>query len=183
MKFHKTKLDGLLIIDLELREDPRGYFARSFCQHEFAQAGVEFTIRQMNRSMNVEKGTIRGMHFQRAPKAEAKVVTVLRGKVWDVAVDVRPDSPTFGQFEAVELDEHNKRMFYIPEGFAHGYQTLEPNTELQYLMSEFYSAEHAFGVRWNDPDIGIHWPLPDSVLSEADKTRPLLKDLKTTFEA
>ncbi len=177
MKFHKTKLDGLLIIDLELREDSRGYFARSFCQNEFAQAGIKFDIKQMNRSLNVDKGTIRGMHFQRAPKAEAKVVTVLRGKVWDVAVDVRPDSPTFGQFEAVELDEHNKRMFYIPDGFAHGYQTLEPNTELQYLMSEFYTPEFAGGVRWNDPEIGIHWPLPNPILSDADKARPLLKEL------
>lgn len=178
MKFHKTKLDGLLIIDLELKGDPRGYFARSFCIDEFAQAGVSFQMKQMNRSMNTEKGTIRGMHFQRAPQAEAKVVTVLRGKVWDVAVDIRPDSPTFGQFEAVELDEHNKRMFYIPEGFAHGYQTLEPHTELQYLMSGMYAPDYATGVRWDDSDIGIHWPLPNPVLSDKDTQWPLLKELR-----
>ncbi|MBI2426857.1 MAG: dTDP-4-dehydrorhamnose 3,5-epimerase [Candidatus Kerfeldbacteria bacterium] len=174
MKITPLDIPDLYCIELELREDERGYFARSFCQQELAAVGIEFTIRQMNRSLTRAKGTIRGMHFQQAPKAEAKMVTALRGRVFDVAVDVRPSSPTYGKWVGLELSADNKKIFYIPEGFAHGFQTLEPDTELQYLMSEFYSPEHARGVLYNDPLLNIAWPLPDPFLVEKDLQWPLI---------
>ncbi len=176
MKFIKTKLDGVFIIEPELNIDERGYFGRIFCMKEMAEKGLNFNIFQMNHSLTKTSGAIRGMHFQKEPKAEDKIVQCLIGKVYDVAVDIRENSPTYGQWVAEELTEENKKMIYIPKGFTHGFQTLTDNCLLQYFMSEFYSPEHASGVRWNDPFFNISWPIKNStVISEKDQNWPLIK--------
>ncbi len=175
MIFTETKLKGAFRIDLELRKDDRGYFARSFCQQEFEAHGLQKIVSQSNVSFNEKKGTLRGMHFQIAPKAEAKLVRCTRGALYDVIVDLRPESSTYCAWTAVELTADNGRMLYIPEGFAHGFQTLEDNTEVFYQMFEFYSPEHARGVRWDDPAFGISWPLPDPVMSDKDRAYKLWK--------
>lgn len=173
MIFRETKIKGLYVIEPEVKTDERGYFARTFCQEELQKNGLSFNIVQMNRSLTKKKGTIRGMHFQKEPKAEGKIVSCLRGAVYDVAVDLRPGSPTYGQWVAVELTADNRLMFYIPKSFAHGFQALTDDCELQYLMSEFYSPEQASGVRWDDPFFKIEWPLPVSFISEKDRNWPL----------
>jgi len=178
MIFHKTKIKDLYIIETELKADERGYFARVFCKKELANAGFKFEIVQINRSLNKKKGTIRGMHFQQEPKAEVKIVQCLRGAVYDVAVDLREDSQTYGQWVAEELTEDNKKMFFIPKGFAHGFQTLADNCEVQYFMSEFYSLGHGSGLRWDDPFFNIKWPIKNPILSEKDKNWPLIKKIK-----
>lgn len=175
MKFKKTKIEGLCIIEPELKIDERGYFARIFCKEEFAKIGIDFNIVQINRSLTKKKGTIRGMHFQKEPKAEDKIVVCVKGAIYDVAVDLRKNSKTFGQWVAEELTEENKKMFLIPKGFAHGFQTLTDNTEILYFMSEFYAPEYASGVRWNDPFFNIKWPIRNPILSEKDKNWPLIK--------
>lgn len=175
MKFRKTKIAGLYIIEPELRIDERGYFARIFCKDELSKIGFDFEAVQANRSSNNKKGTIRGMHFQKPPRAEDKIVQCLRGAIYDVAVDLREDSPTRGQWVAEELNENNKRMFLMPKGFAHGFQSLTDNSEVLYFMSEFYSSEHASGVRWDDPFFNIQWPIKDPFLSEKDKNWPLIR--------
>lgn len=175
MRFHKTKIDGLYIIELEPYTDERGDFVRVFCQKELAKIGIEFKIGQVNQSLTKKKGTIRGMHFQRPPKAEDKIVQCIRGAIYDVAIDLRDDSPTYGQWVAEELTEENKKMFLIPKGFAHGFQTWVDNSEVQYFMSEFYSPEHSSGVRWNDSFFNIKWPIENPILSEKDKNWPLMK--------
>lgn len=174
MIFRKTKIKGLYVIEPELKEDERGYFARTFCKEEFAKMGCDFEIAQTNRSMTFKKGMIRGMHFQKEPKAEDKIIQCLKGKIFDVAIDLRPKSPTYGQWMAKELSEENKKMFLIPKGFAHGFQTLTDNCETQYYMSEFYSPEYAAGVRWNDPAFNVTWPIENPELSERDKNWPLI---------
>ena len=174
MIFKKTKIEGLYIIEPELKIDERGYFARIFCQEEFKKIGFNFTIVQMSRSLTRKKGTIRGMHFQKEPKAEDKIVCCLKGAIFDVAIDLRKNSSTYGQWAAEELTEENKKMFLIPKGFAHGFQTLTDNSEILYFMSEFYSPEYAGGVRWNDPFFNIKWPIKNPILSEKDKNWPLL---------
>jgi dTDP-4-dehydrorhamnose 3,5-epimerase len=175
MDFKETKIKGLYIIDLKPYSDERGFFARNFCKQEFAKAGIDFDIVQANLSLTKKKGTIRGLHFQSQPKAEDKIVQCLRGTIYDVAVDLRKDSQTFGQWVAQELSAENKKMFLIPKGFAHGFQVLEEDCLLQYFMSEFYSAELSFGVRWDDPFLGIQWPIANPFLSEKDKNWPLIK--------
>jgi dTDP-4-dehydrorhamnose 3,5-epimerase len=175
MIFTETKLKGTYRIDLDLRKDDRGFFARSFCQQEFAAHGLNKIIAQSNVSYNAKKGTLRGMHFQIAPKAEAKLVRCTRGAIYDVIVDLRPRSQTYCAWTAVELTAENGRMLYIPEGFAHGFQTLEDDTEVFYQMFEFYSPEHARGVRWDDPSFGIIWPLTDPIISEKDKSYEVFK--------
>lgn len=175
MVFTETKLKGAYQIDFEPRNDERGFFARSFCQNEFAAHGLKTTIAQCNVSFNKNKGTLRGMHFQVPPKAEAKLVTCTRGAIYDVIIDLRPESRTYCAWTAVELTAENYRMLYVPEGFAHGFQTLEDNTEVFYQMFEFYSPEHAGGVRWDDPAFGITWPLPAPVMSGKDRAYPFYK--------
>ncbi len=170
MIFTETKLKGAYRIDLDMRKDDRGFFARSFCQQEFAAHGLRTVIAQSNVSFNAKRGTLRGMHFQVAPKAEAKLVRCTRGALYDVIIDLRPRSQTYCAWTAVELTAENSRMLYIPEGFAHGFQTLEDNTEVFYQMFEFYSSEHASGVRWDDPAFGITWPLPDPIISDKDQS-------------
>lgn len=176
MKFTKTKLEGVYIIEPEVKIDKRGYFIRVFCKDEFLKAGLNFEIVQINRSLSNKKGTIRGMHFQKEPKAENKVVQCLKGEIYDVVVDIRKNSSTFGQWVSEILSEENKKMMYVPKGCAHGFQTLKNNCVVEYFMSEFYSPEHYFGVRWNDPFFNIHWLIKNpTVISEQDLNWPLIK--------
>jgi dTDP-4-dehydrorhamnose 3,5-epimerase len=168
--FTETKLKGAFIIELELREDERGFFARSWCRQEFEAHGLDIRLSQCNISFNKRKGTLRGMHYQIAPHAEAKLVRCTRGAIYDVIIDLRPESSTFKQWISVELSAENHRMLYIPEGFAHGYQTLEDNTEIFYQVSESYHPESERGVRWDDPVFGIEWPLSEKILSAKDQS-------------
>jgi len=172
MIFKETKLRGAYIIELEPLEDERGFFARSFCQKEFEEHSLNFSIVQCNLSYNKKKGTLRGMHYQIAPHKEAKLVSCIKGAIYDVIIDLRPDSPTLKQWIVVELTAENRRMLYIPEGFTHGFQTMEDNTEVFYQMSEFYHPESAKGVRWNDPAFGIVWPADIRVISDRDRQYP-----------
>ncbi len=159
MIFIETKLKGAFIIELERLEDERGFFARTFCQKEFEERGLNPKVAQCNISFNKLKGTLRGMHYQVAPYEEAKLVHCTKGAIYDVIIDLRPCSLTFKQWLAVDLTAENGRMLYIPEGFAHGFQTLEADTEVFYQMSEFYYPQYARGVRWNDPVFGVIWPI------------------------
>jgi dTDP-4-dehydrorhamnose 3,5-epimerase len=172
MLFEETRVQGAYVIDLELRNDRRGFFARTWCQKEFAACGLTAHVVQINVSHNTHKGTLRGMHYQSAPFQEAKVVSCTRGAIYDVVLDLRADSPTYLRWDAAELTAENRRQLYVPEGCAHGFQTLTDDTELLYLMSEFYVPDHACGVRYDDPAFGIQWPLPVGVLTEADRTWP-----------
>jgi len=176
MRFRETKIRGLYIIEPELKVDKRGYFSRVFCKKEFAKIGLNFGIVQVNRSLNLKKGTLRGMHFQKPPKAEDKIIQCIKGIVYDVAVDLRENSPTYGHWAAVELSEKNKRMFLVPKGFAHGFQTLTDNCEVLYFTSEFYSPEYESGIRWNDPFFNIKWPIKPTNISEKDKNWPLIEE-------
>lgn len=172
MKFIETSLKGAFLVELEPMIDERGLFARTWCQREFAAHGLNQNLVQCNISFNVSKGTLRGMHYQVEPFEEAKVVRCTRGALYDVIIDLRPDSATFKQWLGVELTAENRRMLYIPEGIAHGFLTLEPQTEVFYQMSEFYYPESARGVRWNDPTFGIHWPQEILIISEKDRQYP-----------
>lgn len=176
MLFKETTLKGAFIIEPKKFEDERGFLAPSWSAKEFAAHGIDSRMVECNISRNWRKGTLRGMHFQLPPYAQPKLVRCSRGAVYDVAVDLRPDSVTYKQWAAVELTESNCLMFYIPAGFAHGYQTLVDQTELFYQMSEVYASEYAGGVRWNDPAFGIEWPLPDPIMNERDRTYPLLSN-------
>ncbi len=175
MIFTETRLKGVYIIDIEPIRDERGFFARSFCQNDFTEHGLKVNVAQCNVSFNKKKGTLRGMHLQLPPKAEAKLVRCTRGKIYDVVIDLRPGSPTYCQWEAVELSADDYRALYIPEEFAHGFQTLEDNSEVFYQMFEFYAPEYASGVRWDDPAFGITWPLPGPIISERDQSYPAYK--------
>jgi dTDP-4-dehydrorhamnose 3,5-epimerase len=174
MKFTETKLQGAFIVTPDLIEDERGFFARTFCRREFGKHGLNPNLVQANISFNKEKGTIRGMHYQAKPHAEVKLIRCTAGTVYDVIVDLRPESPTFLHWLAEELSACNYRMFYIPEGFAHGFQTLTDNAELVYHHSEFYSPDYARGLRCNDPFLGIVWPLPVGVVSSRDQNYDLI---------
>lgn len=176
MKIKKTPLAGLYRLEYEVRVDERGEFFRTFCKNELMQAGIDFTIVQINISKTHAKGAIRGLHFQKPPNAEAKVVSCIAGAIYDVAVDLREESPTYGQWYAAELSAENNTALLIPEGFAHGFQTLSVDAAVHYLMSEYYVAEKASGVVWNDPQLNISWPLKPSVIAEKDQQWPLLSD-------
>ena len=178
MIFYPLTLQGSFRITLESRGDERGLFTRQFCTEEFRAHGLVSEIAQVNISFNCDTGTVRGLHFQRAPAAESKVVRCLRGAVRDIIVDLRAGSPQFGCWEAVELSSENCNMVYVPPGFAHGFQTLLPNTEVLYLHSAPYSPEHEGGVAHDDPDLYIDWPLPVMNLSVRDATLPRLRSLK-----
>lgn len=168
MKFVATELAGAYLIELERLEDERGFFARTFCRDEFAAHGLRSSFVQCNVSFNARKGTVRGMHFQEKPHEEAKLVRCTRGAIYDVIVDIRKGSPTYKLWTAVELTADNGRMLYVPEGLAHGFQTLEDNSEVFYQMSEMHHPESARGLRWNDPAFAIRWPLASPILSERD---------------
>ncbi len=173
MIFTETALRGAYIIDIEVYEDQRGYFGRSWCQQEFQKHNLVDCMVQGNVSFNFQKGTLRGMHYQAEPHSEVKLVRCVRGRIYDAIIDLRPDSPTFKQWTGVELSAENRRMFYVPEGFAHGFLTLEDNSEVNYLVSEFYTPGHERGIRYNDPAFGIEWPGGDiSVISDKDRSWP-----------
>ncbi len=176
MIFTETRLAGSYIIELQLVEDSRGFFARTWCQREFEARGLNPRLAQCNTSSNNKKGTLRGMHYQAAPHQEAKLVRCTMGAIYDVIVDLRLDSPTFKQWLAVELTAENRLMLYVPAKFAHGFQTLQDNTELFYQMSEFYYPELARGARWDDPAFGIKWPWPNPIMSDRDKSYPFLSE-------
>lgn len=175
MKFTETKLKGAYVIEVEPLADERGFFARSWCQKEFAEHGLNSNLVQCNISFNLKKGTLRGMHYQAKPYQEVKLVRCTMGAVYDVIIDLRSDSPMFKQWIGVELTADSRKMLYIPEGMAHGFQTLVDNTEVFYQMSEFYNSESATGLRWDDPEFKIEWLIKqDLVISEKDKFYPLV---------
>lgn len=182
MKISPTKISGVSIIESAPNEDERGYFSRIFCEEELARAGISFAIVQASHSLTTKRGTLRGVHFQKEPKAEDKIIQCLRGKIYDVVVDLRKDSPTFGKWIAEELSEDNKKALFIPRGCAHGFQTLVDDCLVQYFMNEFYSPEHASGVRWDDPFFKIRWPIENPILSEKDKDWPLMSREKAEYK-
>jgi dTDP-4-dehydrorhamnose 3,5-epimerase len=172
MRFTPTPLDGAYVIDLDPHGDARGFFARAFCEREFAEIGLETRFVQMNNSLSAQRGTLRGMHYQLAPAAEVKLVRCIKGALWDAIIDLRPGSASFGRWFGTELSADNRRMLYAPRGFAHGFVTLADDTEAFYLVSAFYAPERERGVRWNDPRFAIDWPLAPSVISDKDRDRP-----------
>ncbi len=172
MRLQPLALPGLALVRQDRLADPRGWFARTVCAESFAAAGLPAHFPQQNASFNERRGTIRGLHWQAEPQPEGKLVRCVRGAVFDVAVDVRPHSPTFGRWEAVELTAENGDALWIPPGFAHGFQALQDRTELLYLMSAPYDPHLARGLRWDDPAVGIAWPLPAPLLSERDRALP-----------
>jgi len=174
MKFLPTPLAGAWLVELERREEERGFFARTFCAEEFQATGLASSFVQCNISFNVQRGTLRGLHYQKSPAAEAKLVRCTAGGILDVIVDLRPDSSSYLQHFAVELNARNRLALYVPEGFAHGFQTLEDQTEVFYQMSTFYVPTLASGIRPSDPKLAIAWPLPVSRISEKDQQWPLL---------
>jgi dTDP-4-dehydrorhamnose 3,5-epimerase len=177
MIFTETELPGAYVVDIEPREDERGFFARVWCEQEFAEQGLSTRVAQSNVSFNRRAGTLRGMHYQAPPHAEVKVVRCTSGAIFDAIVDLRPDSPTYKRWTGVELSEANHRALYVPEGFAHGYQTLVPDTMTFYQVSEFYAPDAERGLRWNDPAFAIEWPDPENAfLSEKDAAWPDFTD-------
>ena len=174
MVFTETPLPGAFMIEPELIPDERGFFANTWSQDEFRERGLKSELVQANLSFNKLGGTLRGLHYQMEPFQEAKLVRCAVGSIFDVIVDLREESPTFHQWFGTELSSNNRRMLYVPENFAHGFQTLKDNTEVAYQMSEYYHPEAALGLRWNDPALGIEWPLEVTVISERDKQHPLL---------
>jgi len=172
MIFTETPLSGAYVIELERVEDERGFFARSWCAEEFRREGLDAKVAQANVSINKQSGTLRGLHYQTPPFAESKVVSCIKGAVYDVIIDLRFDSATFLRWFAVELSADNRKALYVPKCFAHGFLTLQDNAEVTYLISEFYSPQHARGVRWNDDLFGIQWPMKPQVLSLKDGQFP-----------
>src|SRR5579862_5822826 len=178
MIFTETALSGAFVLDLEKRGDERGFFARMFCQKEFEAHGLKPVIAQANIASSARKGTLRGMHFQFPPAAETKLVRCTRGAIVDIIVDLRPESATFLQWVAVELNEENQRALYVPERFAHGYQTLRDHTDTSYQVGEFYTPAAEGGLMYNDPRLGLDWPMPATVVSEKDQKFPLLEQVE-----
>jgi dTDP-4-dehydrorhamnose 3,5-epimerase len=175
MRFRETPVAGARLIEPSPREDERGRFFRAWCSREFTEQGIAFLPVQANMGFSVHKGTIRGMHMQMPPAPEAKLIRCTRGRMFDVVLDLRPNSTSFGEWHGEELSADNGCMLYVPELCAHGYQTLEDNTEMYYLTSQFYAPASATGVRFDDPAFGIEWPLPATVVSEQDRSWPLSK--------
>jgi dTDP-4-dehydrorhamnose 3,5-epimerase len=168
MRFLDTAVEGAKVVELECHSDARGHFARIFCEEEFAKAGIAVRMVQANISHNLERGTLRGLHYQAAPYGEPKIVQCVRGRIFDVAVDLRPTSPSFRRWTGVELSPEANRIFYIPSGSAHGFLTLEPDSDIVYLMGATFVSGSGRGVRWNDPAFGIAWPDKPAVISERD---------------
>lgn len=172
MKFVPTPLQGAHVIEVEPREDERGFFARAWCQREMAEHGLDPKVVQCNLSFNHTLGTVRGMHYQVAPHQESKLVRCLRGSIFDVVIDLRPESTTFAHWFGVELSAANRKMLFIPVGFAHGYQTLQDDTEVFYQVSEFYQPGSEAGIRWDDPAFAIEWPVEATLISDKDRAHP-----------
>lgn len=178
MIFHETKLKGAFIVELDRKEDERGFFARAFCAKEFEEHGICANVVQANISHNHKKGTLRGMHYQLPPASEPKFIRCISGAVWDVIIDMRPDSPTYMEHLGVELSVENRRAIYVPDMFAHGNQALTDGAELLYLMGEYYTPGCAVGLRYDDPAFGIEWPLPVTVINDNDRAWPLMEVVK-----
>jgi dTDP-4-dehydrorhamnose 3,5-epimerase len=181
MKVIETKLDGVVILEPDVFGDARGYFMESYNQQKLGQFGLDYLFIQDNQSLSAQAGTIRGLHYQLNPKAQTKLVRVLSGAIYDVVVDIRKNSPTFGQWIGVILSEDNKRQLLVPKGFAHGFCTLVKDTQVFYKVDEYYSPEHDRGILWNDPDLGIDWPTSAPILSEKDQRNPRLRDAEINF--
>ncbi len=177
MKFSSTDIPGIWLIELELRSDERGFLARTYCENEFAKHGLNTRWPQCNLTLTKKRGMLRGMHFQAEPRPEIKLIRCAAGAIYDVLVDVRRNSPTFGKWQGFELTSENRRMLYVPGGIAHGFQCLTDNCEVFYQMSEFYYPDLARGIRFNDPDVSIKWPVANPVLSDRDRNLPLLTQL------
>ena len=175
MKFTETILKGVFVIELEKRGDDRGFFARLFCENEFKQHGLNPKIVQMNNSLSTTRGTLRGIHYQLAPKGEDKTFRCVSGALFDVVIDLRPDSPTFLKHVAVELTAENRKMIHVPQGCANSFMTIEDHTEIFYFTSEYYSPQHERGIRYNDPALGIKWPMAPVVISDKDTKHPDFK--------
>lgn len=176
MRFQDTEIPGAWVVDIEPIEDPRGFFARVWCGRELAEHGLEVRVAQCNTSFSKRRGTLRGMHFQRMPYDEVKFIRCIRGTLYDVIIDLRPDSPTYKRWAGVELSAENRSALYVPRGVAHGFQTLEDDVETFYMVSEFYSPGAEAGVRWDDPAFGIDWPLAPTEISEKDGAWPDFTD-------
>lgn len=181
MKFEKTKLEGVVVITPDVFGDHRGFFMESWSEHKMEEAGLHYNFVQDNHSMSSVKGTLRGIHFQKGDKAQAKLVRCVKGAVLDVAVDLRHESPTYKQWVAVELSAENKKQLMIPRGFGHGFVTLTDEVEFLYKADNYYAPEADGGIRWNDPEIGVDWGVENPILSAKDEKNPFLKDLGEVF--
>ena len=170
MIFNKTKLSGAYLINLEKNEDERGFFARYYCKKEFSDQGLEVNWVQVNNSLSVKRGTLRGLHFQKEPYSEVKLVRCIKGAIWDVIVDVRKNSETYSQWFASELTEENRTMMYVPKGFAHGFITLKENSEIVYMVSNVFNSKYENTLRWDDTFHGINWPISPVIISEKDRS-------------
>jgi dTDP-4-dehydrorhamnose 3,5-epimerase len=181
MEFIPAKFSGTYLLKPKVHRDHRGFFLESYTARAFNEAGISIDFIQDNHSMSVESGVLRGMHMQKPPFAQSKLIRAIRGAIFDVVIDVRKNSPTFGQWEGFELTEGNFWMVLVPAGLLHGFCTLAPNTEVMYKVDKFYSPQHEDGVIWNDPDLGIPWPVANPILSEKDKKLPQLKNFTSPF--
>jgi dTDP-4-dehydrorhamnose 3,5-epimerase len=181
MKYSKTTLGGVLIIEPKIIEDNRGFFMECYVERELIEINIETRFVQDNHSLSKAKGTVRGLHYQLPPKAQSKLVRVVRGAIVNIVVDIRQGSPTFGKWLGVELSADNRRQLYIPKGFANGYCTLEPDTEVCYKVDEYYAPEQDRAILWNDEDLGIDWPVDDPVLSARDRSAPSFKQAENDF--
>lgn len=175
----KTEIEGVFLIELEPRGDTRGYFTRVFCRNELKNVSIGYNIVQINRSLTAEKGTIRGLHYQVSPKGEDKIVQCLSGSIFDVALDLRKGSKTYGKWVGEVLSANNKKMLLIPKGCAHGFQSLEKNVLVEYFVSQYYSSKHEKGIRWNDPVFKINWPIKNAKFSEKDGSWPFVDLIRT----
>ncbi|WII37165.1 dTDP-4-dehydrorhamnose 3,5-epimerase [Paenibacillus thiaminolyticus] len=176
------KLDTACLLEPVLHGDHRGFFMESYNEERFKKQGISYNFIQDNQSLSAEAGVVRGLHYQLHPKAQTKLVRVISGAIYDVIVDIRKHSPTFGQWVGVILSEYNHRQLLVPRGFAHGFCTLVPNSQVLYKVDEYYSPEHDRGILWNDPDLGIDWPTSKAILSDKDKLHPTLKEAEINFD-
>ncbi|MED4599487.1 dTDP-4-dehydrorhamnose 3,5-epimerase [Paenibacillus validus] len=181
MKLIHTELQGVYIIQPDVYQDQRGFFLESYNKEKFNELGIGVTLLQDNHSFSKESNVIRGLHYQINPCAQAKLIRVITGSIFDVVVDLRKDSSTYGQWISIILDDKNKQQLFIPQGFAHGFCTMLPNTHVMYKVDNYYSPEHERGIRWDDPDLAIQWPTNSPILSGKDKELPLLKETEITF--
>lgn len=182
MKLVETKLKDVYVVEPVVFGDHRGYFMESYSKVKFAELGLQYDLVQDNHSLSSEVGTIRGLHYQRQPKAQTKIVRVLSGEIYDVAVDLRPDSATFGEWVGVYLSEENKRQLIVPKGFAHGFCTTAPNTQVLYKVDEYYSPQHDSGILWDDPELAIVWPTESPILSEKDRVQKTFREYVRELE-
>ncbi len=180
-KFTRLEIPELILVEPKVFEDHRGFFMEAYSYKDFSRFGIDVKFVQDNHTKSIKKGILRGLHYQKEPMAQAKLVRCIRGEIFDVAVDIRRGSPTYGKWISVILSEENKRMLYIPIGFAHGFCTLTDNVEVIYKVSNFYSPEHESGIIWNDPNLNINWPIKEPILSEKDKKWPTLENADNNF--